>query len=116
MTKDQLESYAKARTAPVKFDAGQIVATPGASEAIEEAESLPFFFAHKMFLLPHTTGDYGDIGDFDAKQNDAACKFGISYDDQQRIMSAYTLSTGVKIWLITEWDRSLTTFLLPSEY
>lgn len=31
-------------------------------------------------------------------------------------ISAYTLSTGVKVWVITEADRSATTFLLPSEY
>ena len=33
-----------------------------------------------------------------------------------RIPSAYALSTGVKIWLITESDRSASTFLLPSGY
>ena len=32
------------------------------------------------------------------------------------ILSAYTLTTGVKIWLITEADRSVTTILLPEEY
>jgi len=32
-------------------------------------------------------------------------------------MSAYTLSiTGVKIWVITEADRSSTCILLPEEY
>ncbi len=34
-----------------------------------------------------------------------------------RVLSAYTLpNTGTKVWLITEWDRSLTTLLLPEEY
>jgi hypothetical protein len=34
-----------------------------------------------------------------------------------RLLSAYQLpSTGEKIWVITEWDRSATTLLLPSEY
>ena len=33
-----------------------------------------------------------------------------------RILSAYMLKTGVKIWIITEADRSVTTFLLPDEY
>jgi hypothetical protein len=33
-----------------------------------------------------------------------------------RILSAYTLTTGIKIWLISEADRSATTILLPSEY
>jgi hypothetical protein len=33
-----------------------------------------------------------------------------------RLLSAYQLSTGIKIWIITEADRSATTFLLPEEY
>ena len=33
-----------------------------------------------------------------------------------RIFSAYILPTGQKVWVITEWDRSATTFLLPDEY
>jgi hypothetical protein len=33
-----------------------------------------------------------------------------------RILSAYTLKSGVKIWVITEADRSVTTILLPEEY
>ena len=32
------------------------------------------------------------------------------------ILSAYQLETGVKVWIITEWDRSVTTFLLTEEY
>ncbi len=31
-------------------------------------------------------------------------------------MSGYTLSTGKKVWIITEADRSATTLLLPEEY
>jgi hypothetical protein len=31
-------------------------------------------------------------------------------------VSAYTLKTGEKIWVITEADRSVTTLLLPDEY
>jgi hypothetical protein len=33
-----------------------------------------------------------------------------------RVLSAYTLRTGEKIWIITEADRSRTTILLPGEY
>jgi len=35
--------------------------------------------------------------------------------DGSRLLSAYTLD-GEKIWIITEWDRSVTTVLFPSEY
>jgi hypothetical protein len=33
-----------------------------------------------------------------------------------RLLSAYTLTTGVRLWIITEADRSATTLLLPEEY
>ena len=39
-----------------------------------------------------------------------------SVDKDLRIFSAYLLSDGTKIWVITEADRSITTRLLPSEY
>ena len=40
----------------------------------------------------------------------------LSVEKGFRILSAYTLTAGVKIWIITEADRSVTTLLLPSEY
>jgi hypothetical protein len=33
-----------------------------------------------------------------------------------RVLSAYTLRAGEKIWIIAEADRSMTTILLPEEY
>jgi hypothetical protein len=42
--------------------------------------------------------------------NDQAVKNG---DD--RIMGVYPTDEG-DIWIITEWDRSVTTILFPSEY
>lgn len=33
-----------------------------------------------------------------------------------RISSAYLTSRGVRIWVVTEADRSATTVLLPDEY
>lgn len=32
------------------------------------------------------------------------------------ILSAYTLKTGTKIWIITDPGHEVTTFLLPGEY
>jgi hypothetical protein len=33
-----------------------------------------------------------------------------------RLLSAYKLQSGVKLWIITEADRSSTCLLLPEEY
>jgi hypothetical protein len=46
----------------------------------------------------------------DQKANEYAMEHGL------RVLSAYTLRTGEKIWIITEVDRSMTTILLPEEY
>ena len=33
-----------------------------------------------------------------------------------RIISAYRTRSDATLWVITEWDRSATTLLLPEEY
>lgn len=87
------------------FPLGQTVATPGALEALEAAKSSPL-----PWLMLHARGDWGDVCAEDAQENNLSVKEGF------RIMSVYTLSTGTKIWVITEADRSSTTILLPEEY
>ena len=42
--------------------------------------------------------------------NDRAVKGG------ERLLSVYHSKDGVKFWIITEWDRSATTVLLPEDY
>ncbi len=42
------------------FDLGQIVATPGALEALQDAGQQPH-----VFLTRHATGDWGDLDDED---------------------------------------------------
>ena len=62
------------------------------------------------FINRHVTGDWGDVCDEDAMENDLSAENGF------RIFSVYCLEDGTKIWVITEADRSTTTILLPSEY
>ena len=88
-----------------RFPLGQVVATPGAIQALAKAEQLP-----AVFLDRHVAGDWGDLGQADRQANDEAI------DDGSRIFSAYLLKTGVKIWVISEADRSSTCILLPEEY
>jgi hypothetical protein len=87
------------------FRPGQLVGTPGAIKALQDAEQDPL-----ELLCRHVTGDWGDLDDEDKKENEFSVEHGF------RILSAYELETGVKVWLITEADRSATTFLLPDEY
>ena len=89
----------------VKFPLGQVVATPGALEALKQANQDP-----KEFLARYQSGDWGNLDDDDKQENELSVEKGF------RILSAYTLTTSVKIWIITEADRSATTILLPDEY
>ncbi len=87
------------------FRLGQVVLTPGAIRALEEARLCPW-----DFLARHSAGDWGDLDEEDWHLNDEAVK------DGSRILSAYLTAKGERVWVITEADRSVTTLLLPSEY
>lgn len=88
-----------------RFSLGQVVATPGALNALLAAGQGP-----TEFIWRHISGDWGDLDEADKAENELSVKEGF------RILSAYRLKTGVKVWIITEADRSATTFLLPEEY
>ena len=88
-----------------RFQLGQIVITPGAMLSLKIANQEPF-----ELLFRHAAGDWGALLPEDIKANNDALQQG------DRLLSAYFLKTGIKIWVITEYDRSVTTLLLPSEY
>ena len=90
---------------PQILELGFVVAAPGALRALEAAEQ-----SADEFLARHEAGDWGELGEADCDENELSLREGF------RILSAYTLRTGVKIWIITEADRSATTLLLPEEY
>lgn len=91
--------------ATAKFSLGQTVATPGALEALQAAGQEP-----AALLTRHQAGDWGDLAEEDKRENELSLAQGF------RLLSAYHLTAGVKVWIITEADRSATTILLPSEY
>lgn len=98
-----------------KFQLGKVVFTPGAIEAIENA-GLAFASAGAL-LIRHSCGDWGDLDAEDKQANDAAIeREGQPGFEPDRVLSAYHLPNGVKLWIITEWDRSVTTVLLPEDY
>jgi hypothetical protein len=88
-----------------RFPLGQIVATPGAIAALTDAGDSP-----ASFLRRHVVGDWGEIDNEDRQENERSISSGC------RLLSAYTTSTGIRIWVITEADRSATTLLRPEEY
>jgi hypothetical protein len=86
-----------------RFPLGQTVMTPGVIAQISEAEVCEA-------LKRHQCGDWGQVCSDDWNENER------SVNESFRLLSAYTSRDGVKFWIITEWDRSVTTVLLPDEY
>ena len=89
-----------------RFSPGQLVMTIGVDDLVRQGR-----LNHAPFLRRHLHGDWGDLSDDDRQLNDAALKSG-----EDRLFSSYQVTPNLKLWIITEWDRSVTTLLLPSEY
>lgn len=94
-----------------KFSMGQLCLTNGVNDLAFESTQFAEFLCRSMSR--YIASDWGDISDDDKMSNDEAVASG---DD--RIFAAYKHDEHPdwKIWIITEWDRSVTTILFPSEY
>ncbi|MCZ2340459.1 MAG: hypothetical protein LC104_01525 [Bacteroidales bacterium] len=89
-------------TTVVRFPLGEIVITGNASRRLATEAVL-------AGLRRHASGDWGNLCPEDAMANDEALKNGY------RLLSVY--GDGLhRFWIITEWDRSVTTVLLPEDY
>ncbi len=86
-----------------KFLLGQIVATPNALNQIPSDEIL-------NALSRHVRGDWGTLDTEDREANENALLKG------GRLFSVYHSIQNVKFWIITEWNRRVTTVLLPEDY
>ena len=60
-------------------------------------------------LNRHHCGDWGNLGEDDKRANDLDLK------DGGRLLSRYDIAAG-SFYVITEWDRSVTTLMLREEY
>ena len=94
------------RVSQQRFSPGKVVVTAGIDELVRQGRLNP-----APYLRRHLHGDWGDLSDDDRRLNDAALKSG-----EDRLFSSYQVTRDLKLWIITEWDRSVTTLLLPSEY
>jgi len=106
-----MSQQTKTTTFAPKFQLGQIVATPGAIAACSPQHLT-------RCQHQHSRGDWGNVCAEDKALNDQALVEG------ERVLSAYAIDESKPakgygdncLWIITERDRSVTTFLLPSEY
>src|SRR5690554_1668508 len=94
----------------IGFRLGKLYITPGAIEALYHN-----YTTGAEYLTRHLSGDWGDLSEEDKESNNQALESGA------RILSAYRLKDGTRIWIITEavneaGERIATTILLPEEY
>lgn len=101
----------------MKFEnLGKMMVTASMANVIESSEQFNNFISG--CLARYLKEDWGDLDQEDKDTNDEAVK------DGERILAAYNIPENIeleedcdrKIWIITEWDRSVTTILFPSEY
>ena len=104
-SRDRESFLLASRPKKILFPLGQIVATPGALELLSRHSLSPM-----MFIERHATGDWGRICPEDALENERAVNNGY------RILSAYEIAGKHRVWVITEWNRSVTTLLRPEDY
>jgi|SRR5215831_7340447 len=81
---------------------GRIYITVGADDALYAAHQ-----SENEFLNRHMRGDWGDVCAEDKASNG---------DGSGYCMSVYRTRLGKRLWIITEYDHSVTTVLLPEEY
>ena len=86
-----------------RFRLGSIVTTPNALSQLNQDDILGAIGRHQA-------GDWGDLCPHDLAANENALTNGA------RILSVYRTATGVKFWIITEADRTVTTILMPEDY
>jgi hypothetical protein len=93
-----------------RFELGQVVATPGFLDAVRTAGQTV-----REFVDRHLRLEQGELCEDDHRANQ------MSLADGSRILSAFRLKTGEKVWVLTEavgddGHRASTCLLLPEEY
>lgn len=91
----------------VEVTLGQVMMTKGISGALKhDCAFRPFI---NNCLQRHKLGDWGDLSEEDKAQNNEALL------DSAQLLSAYQYTDDIRIWIVTEADRTVTTVLLPEE-
>lgn len=92
----------------MKFQLGQTVVTRGINERIANDTEFAKFITESF--KRYVNCDWGDLCEEDKEMNDSAVK-----NNDDRILAKYSFNNE-DIYIITEWDRSVTTILFTNEY
>lgn len=91
------------------FNLGAVRITPSAALMLEGSPDSSDWEGFEL-LERHTSGDWGEVSEANARENDLSVREGF------RVFSVYTTSSGHKVWVITHADRESTIILSAEEY
>ena len=94
-----------------RFELGKVCVTCGVNSLMADDKEFSKFL-HRCFTR-FVACDWGEMCDTDKQQNEEA----LTHNDN-RLFAAYEHADHPewRLWIITEWDHSVTTALFPSEY
>ena len=94
-----------------RFELGKVCVTCGVNNLMTDNKEFSKFL-HRCFTR-FVACDWGEMCEADKQQNEEALKH-----NDKRLFAAYEHADHPewRLWIITEYDRSVTTALFPSEY
>lgn len=87
------------------FELGKVTVSEMAAHALQESGETP-----EEFLQRHARGDWGEVSDETRQANEVALR------DGGRLESVYHTAHAVKLLVVTDADRAMTSILLPAEF
>lgn len=96
------------------FNPGRMVVTRNVDD--RRRMDFDFFVFVEESLERHLRGDWGDLCAEDTELNDEAIAAEQRGEPTDSLFSMYRYFDGTEVYIITEWNRSVTTILFPEEY
>jgi hypothetical protein len=98
--------YGRVPVGRARFPLGRTVIDSDLLRGLDEFD----YEGLSVFVDRHLRGDWGEVDDHDAVNNERAVLYG------EHITSVYRLPDATRVWVITEADRSATTLLGRDAY
>ena len=92
------------------FLLGRLMITANLQGRVQESDPEHWEEELQEMIRRHASGDWGDLDQYDKEVNARALEHG------GWLFSTYTTTSDIRLYIITEADRSVTTALLPQDY
>lgn len=86
---------------PPRFRHGRLIMSSRVSDLVQQRR-----LHVQSYLQRHLNGDWGEVSAGTRQANEAALR------TKEALFSAYAIDSELKLWIITEADRTVTTLLI----